>query len=88
MTTGELYDKYLSTCSQLGVENLTSRRVGGLLNELDMLGVIKSDLVNMGRHGRTRRIFLLTPPSEVEEAISGDDLLSSLLTYKPSVTRR
>jgi len=86
--SGMVYQTYREVCGQIGVDPLTDRRVSSLLSELDMLGVIKSDLVNMGRHGRTRRIFLLTPPSEVEEAISGDDLLSSLLTYKPSVTRR
>jgi hypothetical protein len=52
-----------------------------------MLGVVKSELVNMGRHGRTRRIVLLTPPDEVEEAIRGDELLSPLLDHKPSAAK-
>ncbi len=85
--SGMVYQTYREICSKIGVEPLTDRRVSSLLSELDMLGVIKSDLVNMGRRGRTRKIFLLTPPDEVEEAISGDELLSSLLSYKPSIRK-
>ncbi|MCD6312757.1 MAG: orc1/cdc6 family replication initiation protein [Thaumarchaeota archaeon] len=86
--SGMIYQTYKEVCGQIGMEPLTDRRISSLLSELDMLGVIKSDLVNMGRHGRTRKIILLTPPDEIEEAISGDELLSSLLSYKPSIIRR
>jgi len=85
--SGMIYQAYRDVCRQIGIEPLTDRRVSSLISELDMLGVVKSELVNMGRHGRTRRIILLTPLDEVEEAISGDELLSSLLDHKPPTAR-
>ena len=85
--SGMIYQTYKEVCRQIGIEPLTDRRVSSLISELDMLGVVKSELVNMGRHGRTRRIILLTPPDEIEEAIRGDELLSPLLDYKPSAAR-
>ncbi|MHC1564028.1 MAG: Cdc6/Cdc18 family protein [Candidatus Hecatellaceae archaeon] len=78
VTTGELYDKYLSTCSQLGVESLTSRRVGGLLNELDMLGVVNAQIVNLGRYGRTKQIKIKVPAKILEKAFKEDLYLESL----------
>ncbi len=66
----------------IGVEPLTNRRVSSLISELDMLGVLKSDLVNRGRYGRTRKITLLTPVEEVEEVIENDELLSTLLNHR------
>ncbi|MEM4828747.1 MAG: cell division control protein Cdc6, partial [Nitrososphaerota archaeon] len=85
--SGMIYQAYRDVCRQIGIEPLTDRRVSSLISELDMLGVVKSELVNMGRHGRTRRIILLTPLDEIEEAISGDELLSALLDHKPSTAR-
>jgi len=85
--SGMIYQTYKEVCRQIGIEPLTDRRVSSLISELDMLGVVKSELVNMGRHGRTRRIMLLTPPDEIEEAIRGDELLSPLLDYKLSAAR-
>jgi len=83
--SGMIYQTYREVCGQVGVEPLTDRRVSSLISELDMLGVVKSDLVNMGRHGRTRKIALLTPVEEIEEVIGGDEILSTLLSYRPSV---
>lgn len=85
--SGIIYQTYREVCSLVGVEPLTDRRVSTLISELDMLGVVKSDIVNMGRHGRTRKIVLLTPPGEIEEVVESDEVLSSLLTYTPSTAR-
>jgi cell division control protein 6 len=85
--SGMIYQTYKEVCRQIGIEPLTDRRVSSLISELDMLGIVKSELVNMGRHGRTRRIVLLTPRDEIEEAIRGDELLSPLLDHKPSAAR-
>ena len=85
--SGMIYQTYREACGLIGVEPLTDRRVSTLISELDMLGVVKSDLVNMGRYGRTRKIVLLTPVEEIEEVIGGDEILSTLLNYKPSIIR-
>ncbi|MEN2974956.1 MAG: orc1/cdc6 family replication initiation protein [Candidatus Caldarchaeales archaeon] len=85
--SGLVYEVYREICLQLGVEALSSRRVSMLISELDMLGVLTSEIVNMGRHGRTRRITLTTSIDEVEEVIRSDDLLSTLLDYKIDLSR-
>ncbi|RLG03606.1 MAG: cell division control protein Cdc6 [Thaumarchaeota archaeon] len=80
--SGTVYQAYRELCGLIGVEPLTNRRVSSLISELDMLGVLKSDLVNRGRYGRTRKISLLTPVEEVEEVIENDELLSTLLNHR------
>ncbi|MDW8021911.1 MAG: orc1/cdc6 family replication initiation protein [Nitrososphaerota archaeon] len=85
--SGVIYQTYREVCGLIGVEPLTDRRVSTLISELDMLGVVKSDIVNMGRRGRTRKIMLLTPPGEVEEVVENDEVLSSILNYTPSITK-
>ena len=82
--SGMIYQTYREVCGRIGVEPLTDRRVSSLISELDMLGVVKSDLVNMGRRGRTRKISLLTPVEEVEEVMESDELLASLLSHTPA----
>jgi len=86
-TSGMVYQTYRELCALLGVDPLTDRRVSSLISELGMLGVLQSEVVSMGRYGRTRKIALLTPIDEVEDAVASDELLSTLLNHKPSVLR-
>lgn len=85
--SGDLYEAYREVCSLIGVEPLSSRRVSSLVSELDMLGVIHSEIVNMGRYGRTRKITIVTPLDEVEQVVRSDDLLKSILDHKLSLSR-
>ena len=78
-TTGEIYEKYVEVCSQLGVESLTPRRVSGLLSELDMLGVVEAQIVNLGRYGRTKKIKVKIPKTFLEKTFLGDPYLGSFL---------
>ncbi|RLG05051.1 MAG: cell division control protein Cdc6 [Thaumarchaeota archaeon] len=86
--SGTVYEAYKKLCGLIGVDPLTNRRVSSLISELDMLGVLKSDLVNRGRYGRTRKISLLTPIDEVEEVIKNDELLSTLLNHTLKIDSR
>jgi len=63
--TGDIYDYYKDTCSQTGTKPLTQRRVGDIVAELDMLGIINAKVVSKGRYGRTRKIGLAIPKSTV-----------------------
>ena len=83
LTSGPLYETYREICSLLGIEPLSDRRVSTLISELDMLGVLKSEVVSLGRYGRTRKITIMTPLDEVQQVIESDDLLKSLLNHKP-----
>lgn len=84
-TSGILYETYREVCSLIGIEPLSDRRVSMLISELDMLGVLKSEVVSMGRYGRTRRITLMTPTDEVQRVLENDDLLKTLINYRPTV---
>lgn len=83
-TSGEVFCTYRDLCSLAGVESLTDRRVSSLLSELDMLGVIGGEVVSLGRYGRTRRIRLLVPSDEISSVFERDEMLSYLLSYRPS----
>src|SRR5207245_4576759 len=56
--TGDVYEVYRELCSAGSVEPLTQRRVSGLLNELDIMGVLNARVVSFGRYGRTKKIRL------------------------------
>jgi archaeal cell division control protein 6 len=58
--TGQIYDNYKRLCSQTGLKPLTQRRIGDIIAELDMLGIINAKVVSKGRYGRTREISLAT----------------------------
>jgi len=59
--TGDIYDIYQNYCTQTTTEVLTQRRVGDIIAEFDMLGIINAKVISQGRYGRTREISLLIP---------------------------
>lgn len=72
VTTGNVYAVYRTICASIGLEALTQRRVSDLISELELLGIIKANIVNRGRYGRTREI-----------KIEGDyRLIKNMLSYE------
>jgi len=65
--TGDTYNAYQEFCKQTGTEPLTQRRVGDILSEFDMLGIINAQVVSKGRHGRTKEIKLSIPPQLINK---------------------
>ncbi len=63
--TGDIYNVYRGACEKVGMKPLTQRRVGDIIAELDMLGIINAEVVSKGRYGRTREISLAIPESTV-----------------------
>lgn len=63
--TGDIYNFYRQTCLNVGTKPLTQRRVGDIIAELDMLGIINAKVISKGRYGRTRQICLAIPDSTV-----------------------
>ncbi|MFH1848779.1 MAG: ORC1-type DNA replication protein [archaeon] len=59
--TSEVYGSYRDICTQVGLRPLTQRRIGDIVAELDMLGIINSRVISKGRYGRTREISLSIP---------------------------
>ena len=59
--TGQIYDMYKNLCGQINLKPLTQRRIGDLIAEMDMMGIINARVISKGRYGRTREITLSTP---------------------------
>jgi len=73
VTTGEIYDVYNKICRELGVGLLTQRRLGTLVNELEVMGLLNAKVVSMGRYGRTKKIRLEISRTLIKEVFGNDD---------------
>jgi cell division control protein 6 len=79
IVTGEIYEVYCELCKQIGVAPLTQRRVSGLINELDSIGLLNTQIVNMGRYGRTKKIRLSINKSQFRNVFADDVRLERLI---------
>ena len=61
MQTGEVYHIYKQACTNVGQQFLTSRRVSGIISNLDMLGLITAKTISRGRYGRSKEINSCIP---------------------------
>jgi cell division control protein 6 len=77
--TGEVYDIYSSVCQQTEQEPLTQRRVTQIINKLDLLGLVATDIVNQGRYGRSQKIRITIPLTTVREAFKEDSTFAALI---------
>lgn len=82
VTTGEIYDVYNRICRELGVGLLTQRRLGTLVNELDVMGLLNAKVVSMGRYGRTKKIRLEISRTLIKEVFGNDDRIGRLIIRK------
>ena len=82
-TTGEIYDVYNELCGELGINLLTQRRLGTLINELDSLGLLNSKVVSMGRYGRTKKIRLEISRTLIQEVFGTDQRLGRMISFEP-----
>ena len=81
--TGDVYDVYCELCGQVGIEALTQRRVSGLINELDVNGILNSGVISRGRYGRTKKIRLSVSFSTIKEVFGDDPWTFQLIDYIP-----
>jgi len=81
--TGDVYEVYRELCGAAAMEPLTQRRISGLLNELDIMGIINARVVSFGRYGRTKKIRLGVEPRVVNSAFGADELVKGLLGHMP-----
>lgn len=77
--TGDVYNIYQQVCEETKNEILTQRRVGDIIAEFDMLGIINARVISKGRQGRTREIKLMLPSNVKEKA---DEILQESLDLK------
>jgi cell division control protein 6 len=83
VTTGEIYDVYDKLCGELGAGLLTQRRLGTLVNELDVMGLLNAKVVSMGRYGRTKKIRLEISRTLLKDVFGSDDRIGRLIGCKP-----
>jgi cell division control protein 6 len=81
--TGDIYTIYQEICNQLGLMPLTQRRISGLINELDGIGLLNARLISLGRYGRTKKVRLGVMRSLIKNVFSMDDRLGNLISYIP-----
>ncbi|MEW6603247.1 MAG: AAA family ATPase [Thermoproteota archaeon] len=76
-TTGDVYDTYLSMCKHTEQKPLTQRRMTQIISDLELQGLVSTDIVNQGRYGRSQKIKITVPLTTVKEALKED--FSSLI---------
>jgi len=83
IVTGEIFEVYCELCAQTAASPLTQRRVSDLINELDSLGLLNTQVVSMGRYGRTKKIRLSISTNLFKNAFINDQRFERLLSYSP-----
>jgi cell division control protein 6 len=81
--TGDIYEIYHELCHQSNITPLTQRRVSGLINELDVVGLLNAQIVNMGRYGRTKKIHLAIAFNQLRDVFANDAGFKRLICYTP-----
>jgi cell division control protein 6 len=81
--TGDVYEVYHELCAVSDLEPLTQRRVSGLINELDVMGILNARVVSFGRYGRTKKIRLGVSPHVIADTYAEDNLAGRLFGYLP-----
>jgi len=81
--TGEIYEVYSELCGEAGVAPLTQRRLSTLVNELDSMGLLNTQVISMGRYGRTKKIRLEIGRTLISDVFAGDSRLGRLICYAP-----
>ncbi len=78
-TTGEVYNTYNLICQRFKINVLTQRRVGNIISELDMQGLINAKVVSLGRQGRTKYINLEMDQRQIEAILDEDDFFNEII---------
>ena len=68
-TTGDVFDTYQLLCKQAEQKPLTQRRITQIISELELLGLLSTDIISQGRYGRSQKIRIKIPLVTVKEAL-------------------
>jgi cell division control protein 6 len=77
--TGEIYEIYTSLCELADQKPLTQRRLTQIVSKLELLGLVTTNIVNQGRHGRSQIIKIALPATTIKDALKDDPTFSDLL---------
>ena len=78
-TTGEVYGTYSLVCEEFNLDRLTQRRIGHIIAELDMQGLITAKIISLGRQGRTKYINLAIGNRQINSILEDDSFLSEIV---------
>ncbi len=67
--TGDIYNHYQNLCKKFRTEILTQRRIGDMVQEFDMLGIINVRVISKGRGGRMREIKMAIAKDILDKVI-------------------
>jgi len=81
--TGDVYEVYHELCAASDLEPLTQRRVSGLINELDVMGILNARVVSFGRYGRTKKIRIGVAPRVISDTYADDNIAGRLFGLVP-----
>lgn len=70
--TGELKKVYERVCKDLGHRTVSLRRINDFLSDLEMLGLVTSNVKSFGRYGRSRVSQLEVSPSLILEVVQSE----------------
>ncbi|MGY4884719.1 MAG: Cdc6/Cdc18 family protein [Nanobdellota archaeon] len=76
--TGEVYDFYQQLCLKNKLEVLTQRRVGEIIQEWDMAGIINVRVISKGRGGRMKEIRMSISKETTEKT---KEIIENSLNY-------
>lgn len=76
--TGDAYSSYQELCLKNKLEVLTQRRVGDIIQELDMFGIINVRIISKGRGGRMREIRMAISKEIIKKA---KEIIENSLNY-------
>jgi archaeal cell division control protein 6 len=77
--TGDVYNNYQDLCDKFKIDVLTQRRVGDIIQEFDMLGIINVKVISKGRGGRMREIKMAIAKDIINKA---KKILNESLNFK------
>jgi len=78
--TGTVYAEYLKICKTTGIESLTIRRFGDLIDELESIGFIEAPVAFMSGSNKCGKTKVITPtaPAKAESILLSDDRFEQL----------
>jgi cell division control protein 6 len=81
--TGDIYNVYCEICEEMGYSALTQRRISGLISELDIMGLLNSKVISLGRYGRTKKISLGIQYKTIMQCFLEDAKFIKIINYHP-----
>lgn len=79
LTTGSIYEKYQEICQNMNIDVLSQRRISDLINELDVLGIINSQVISKGRYGRTKKVVISVPRNVLLNVLQNSNYFKDII---------